>query len=292
MTFIQIQSFLAVAQYLNFSKAAEAIHTSQPAISYQIRMLEKELGTKLLDRNSHSVQLTKSGYYLYHEIQEPFHQCQAVISNVMSDGNRWTPLRVSCNEVYGMGFIRQVFPKLLALQEDAVLDFTICTPRVFQPLLERKIDIGFILYQETSVIPDDIAIQTICPYRLYLLTAPGSPLSSKSCISEEELKELNVIFPNLDNQYRPYWLKERYEMDIQAPKTYSTLEEALLYAQNSSNPVYLPGTEDTFYPGIVRIPISYPGSFFLAMVWRKSDRNREMKIFLKAVQQSLKEMSS
>ena len=44
MEFIQIQSFLAVAELLNFSQAAKKVFLSQPAVSHQIHSLEKELG--------------------------------------------------------------------------------------------------------------------------------------------------------------------------------------------------------------------------------------------------------
>ena len=47
MNTIQLECFLAVGRHLNFSKAAEEIKISQPAVSHQIRSLEEELGVKL-----------------------------------------------------------------------------------------------------------------------------------------------------------------------------------------------------------------------------------------------------
>lgn len=48
MNTVQLECFLAVAQYLNFSKAAESVSITQPAVSHQIGSLEDELGVKLL----------------------------------------------------------------------------------------------------------------------------------------------------------------------------------------------------------------------------------------------------
>lgn len=58
---VQLECFLAVAQYLNFSKAAESVSITQPAVSHQIGSLEDELGVKLFVRTSKSVSLTREG---------------------------------------------------------------------------------------------------------------------------------------------------------------------------------------------------------------------------------------
>lgn len=58
----QLECFLAVANYLNFSRAAEHLKITQPAVSHQIGTLEDELETKLFHRTSKSVRLTREGY--------------------------------------------------------------------------------------------------------------------------------------------------------------------------------------------------------------------------------------
>jgi LysR family transcriptional regulator, cyn operon transcriptional activator len=56
-----IRYFLAVAEHRNFTRAAEALHVSQPTLSQQIRQLEDTLGTPLLDRSGRTIQLTDAG---------------------------------------------------------------------------------------------------------------------------------------------------------------------------------------------------------------------------------------
>jgi DNA-binding transcriptional LysR family regulator len=65
-----IRYFLAVAEYLNFSKAAQQLHIAQPPLSRQIRQLEDDLGGALFVRNKRHVQLTKAGNVFLEEARK------------------------------------------------------------------------------------------------------------------------------------------------------------------------------------------------------------------------------
>ncbi|WP_323689871.1 LysR family transcriptional regulator [Rhizobium sp. AN64] len=57
----QVRYFLAVAEQESFTRAAEALHVSQPALSQQVRLLEESLGVQLFDRTGRTTRLTDSG---------------------------------------------------------------------------------------------------------------------------------------------------------------------------------------------------------------------------------------
>jgi len=60
-----MRALIAVAEELNFTRAAERLHLTQQALSGQIRQLEQRVGTRLVDRDTHHVALTPAGVALY-----------------------------------------------------------------------------------------------------------------------------------------------------------------------------------------------------------------------------------
>jgi DNA-binding transcriptional LysR family regulator len=65
MDFKQIEAFVNVVRHKSFSKAADATFFTQPTISTHISVLEKELGTKLLDRRGRTIEMTPQGRQFY-----------------------------------------------------------------------------------------------------------------------------------------------------------------------------------------------------------------------------------
>src|SRR5947207_15522871 len=70
MDLFQLQTFMAVVQEGSFSRAAQKLHRSQPAISQTIRKLEEHLGEPLLDRSSRDGTLTDAGRVVYEYAQK------------------------------------------------------------------------------------------------------------------------------------------------------------------------------------------------------------------------------
>ena len=74
-----LRCFLAVAQEMNFTRAAQTLHMAQPPLSRQIRDLENVLGVDLFDRTTRSVSLTAAGTAFQAEIQKLFPQLEYAV---------------------------------------------------------------------------------------------------------------------------------------------------------------------------------------------------------------------
>ena len=95
MNDLQIDYFMAVATNLSFTKTAEELYVSQPAISRQISLLEKELGTKLFKRNNQKTELTESGklyFDLFGKYKAEFLNTKLIASQI--DGRSKNIIRV------------------------------------------------------------------------------------------------------------------------------------------------------------------------------------------------------
>lgn len=97
MKLSQMEYFLAVAEELNFTAAANALFISQPALSRQIAALEQELGVRLFERTSRKVVLTAAGRQLRDDLQDIMVQLERARQRAAEIGNRERlNLRIAC----------------------------------------------------------------------------------------------------------------------------------------------------------------------------------------------------
>jgi monoterpene epsilon-lactone hydrolase len=85
-----LRAFVAVAEELNFGRAAERLYITQPALSRQIRALEQLLGPELLRRSTHRVELTLAGEALLDRVRPVLREVDAAVSAVQSVGGELT----------------------------------------------------------------------------------------------------------------------------------------------------------------------------------------------------------
>lgn len=101
ISFQQIDYFLTVAEVLNFTDAAKLLYISQPALSKQIGVLEKELGFPLFIRNHRNVALTPEGSSLYRDWNDLSKQMEASIYNAKVISNQASGhLSIGCSDTF------------------------------------------------------------------------------------------------------------------------------------------------------------------------------------------------
>src|SRR5881392_3813829 len=81
----QLAAFCAVVERRSFSQAAERLGVTQPAVSLQVRALEKRLGTQLLDRSGRRVEPTEAGSKLYKSAQRLLALEEEIVSELAED---------------------------------------------------------------------------------------------------------------------------------------------------------------------------------------------------------------
>ena len=146
MEFRQLQYFVAVAEELNFSRAAKRLYVSQQALSKQIRVLEDDLKIQLFYRTKHHVKLTEAGAVFLTESRQLLHQAQKAVQVSKSAARgKIGKIKLTCVA----SVLHSVLSKTLRIFCESFPDVEIvmnenCTHDQVQALLKSKSDLGFL----------------------------------------------------------------------------------------------------------------------------------------------------
>jgi acetyl esterase/lipase len=117
-----LRAFVAVAEELNFGRAAERLHISQPALSRQIRSLEQLVGTELLRRSTHNVELTLAGEALLDRARKLLRDMDEAVTAAQSVGGEliartarlWEPIEDEATTDADLQTMRDAYERLHA----------------------------------------------------------------------------------------------------------------------------------------------------------------------------------
>jgi DNA-binding transcriptional LysR family regulator len=173
----QINCFLAVCQTLNFSRAAEILFITQPALSYQIRSLEKELGVKLFTRSTTQVRLTDAGQALVEPAHTLARQYLTILNTVRPYAEK---KRLTLFLPAVMTMRDPIYHELLHRMHEKLSEYDIsirtdCMPSLLQARLAHSADAMIRMHpptEETGVTYTPL-FQTKC----YLVASPQHPLT-------------------------------------------------------------------------------------------------------------------
>lgn len=142
----RLNVFISVARTLNFTRTADEMHISQPAVSRHIQELESSYNTQLLERSGKSVRLTTAGevFLKYAETISEEYKALRLEMNLLS-GHFAGELRVGASTTISQYVLPPVIAKFIAMFPDIRLSVvTGNTEQIEQALEEHRIDIGLI----------------------------------------------------------------------------------------------------------------------------------------------------
>lgn len=222
-----IRYFQAVAQTLNFTRAAERLNIAQPPLSRQIQQLEEHLGATLLER-SRPLQLTEAGRFFYEQSDTLLKQLKQLCENTrrIAQGQRqWLGIGFAPSTLYA------VLPELIReLRRDADLELGLqemTTLQQIEALKSGRIDIGF-----GRIHFDDPAIhqQVLREDPLVAVLPVGHHLIGQPITLERLSKERFVLYPaNPRPSYADHVLAlfANHGMGIQVSQWANELQTAL-----------------------------------------------------------------
>lgn len=146
MDFKQIEAFVNVVRYKSFSKAADASFFTQPTISTHIQNLEKELGVKLLNRKSRTVEMTAQGATFYKFAVEMINsRARAIEAITKSNDTVEGILEIQTSSIPGVTFLPDFLSEFKNNNEMIQYYVSLSDSQtVVDNIIDRRGEIGFI----------------------------------------------------------------------------------------------------------------------------------------------------
>jgi len=195
MNIDDLQAFLSVAKHASFSKAAEELHLTQPAISKRIAALEGQLNSRLFDRISRQVSLTEAGHALRGHAQRIISEMEdtrRAISNL--SGETRGALKMATSHHISLHRLPPVLRTFTHNYPKVQLDLSFMDSE----LACRAIEQGELELAVVTLPPSDVTALTrinVWTDTLILATSPGHPLRQHTKITPKALAHYPAILP-------------------------------------------------------------------------------------------------
>jgi DNA-binding transcriptional LysR family regulator len=285
-----LKYFVAVAEELNFARAARRVHIAQPSLTKQIQQLEQELGFPLLYRTKKKVELLDTGHVLLEEAQRLLRQAENAIQSARS-----THTGESGRLLIGFSTSAapEVLPRILrryhALYPKVVVDLLeIVSVKNAESLLESAISVALVR-SPTFLSRELFGFETIQHERFVVALSDSHPLAKQKSVRIKALANEPLIVPPLQpgwgyadsifQIFRDYGIVPRIAQEATGALAVVTLVAggfgvALVPASLSN--LRLPGL--TYRPVRGRCRTSD-----LTLVWQRDSRASTVRAFLEVV---------
>lgn len=188
----RLQVFQTVARLLSFTKAAEALHMTQPAVTFQVRQLEAHFDTRLFDRTHNRISLTEVGQRVYEyaeRISRLYEEMDGAVRELTGDAGGTLLIGASYT------IAEYMLPALLGGFKTSHPEVGIRlrvsnTEAVVAMVEDNEVDLGVV----EAPVPNRGLVVELCRVdELVAVTAPGHPLADKERVAVAELLEYPYI---------------------------------------------------------------------------------------------------
>jgi DNA-binding transcriptional LysR family regulator len=185
-----LRYFIGVAEELHFARAAARLGISQPPLSQQIGQLEAELGVRLFDRTSRSVQLTSAGAAFLPAARATLEQAERAI-NVAHRAARGELGELNLGFNASAPFVPMIARSIFEFRQafpDVKLNLTeVAGSAQLTALVDHALDACFIRSKCRPEICDDIAVMPILRERLFVALRPEHGLAARDSLHLRDL---------------------------------------------------------------------------------------------------------
>jgi DNA-binding transcriptional LysR family regulator len=184
----RLQVFHAVAKHLSFTKAAEALFMTQPAVTFQIKQLEEHFNTRLFERGHGQISLTEPGKVVL-EYAERILGLSNELDARLKDmtGRMGGPLLIGASMTIAEYLLPQVLGEFTAAHPGVVPRLMVAnSEHVQNQVAEHSLDVGFV--ESDSQLPS-LVTEVACEDELLVVCAPSHPLAKHRSVAPALLSQ-------------------------------------------------------------------------------------------------------
>lgn len=188
----RLQVFHAVARFLSFTKAAEALHMTQPAVTFQVKQLEEQFNTRLFDRKHSRVSLTEAGIVVYEyaerimgmygELQNRVGEISGQVRGLLTLGASTTIAEYLLPRI--LGDFKDLYPEVQVRLNVGNSE------RIISMVEDNTVDLAIV---EGSVANKTLMVSHCCSDEMVLVMPSDHILNKKSKVSAADLLKYDFI---------------------------------------------------------------------------------------------------
>lgn len=266
----QLEYFEKVSKYKNFTKAAEALHVSQPSVTNSIRKLEEELGVVLLDRNKKRVSLTEEGKVFLKRVEKILFEVEDTLLEIqdlkcLNQGQ----IKLGLPPIIGAHFFPNMFIEFT--KKHPCVDLQVYEEgsiNVHHSIEEGELDLGLIILPKEARNLETIEI---LKNNIVLCVSKDHELSKKEKVHFTELKNENFILLKEDSFHRQAIMQKcrQHKLDPHIIFSSSQIETIKALVTSGVGISFLLEIAANKTHDLVAIPLEDTIEITIGLAWRK-----------------------
>ncbi len=294
MTLREIQYVHAVAHHGNMTKAAEALHITQPSLSQSIKSIEDQVGTRLFHRSKKGMTLTDQGQRFLHDSSQVLKAYEAFMASIHSYKDQAPKLGIGLFKLAHTSPVNNLVMTYLDLHGKDHYEMRVDAIEALESMIvNHQLDLALIKYSPLSKKNPKLKRTTLYRESLHVLMSIHNPLAQNKIIDPSDLKGNQLITSNKDEY--PYAMTSKVMEDAgitlqtRTHTNYANLAMIMDLVEKDFGITFATEEVCAYYkrPGIVHRPLTVDYWYEVCLVEAQVSSHKESAKLLTFIQDKL-----
>ena len=280
----QMEYILELAQVLNFNRAAENLFISQPTLTYQIKIVENEIGFALFERSGKGAMLTPAGAQFVGTLRTLYGQLKDAIEQGQNFSAKYAEsIRITLPIRSAIYFLPQVIAQFSRSFPAVNVIPSFDWQHGQESFLQGEQDVTFAMEYTMKRVPD-VTCHHLFDSHIYLITEKNDALTKKPLVTPSDLKGRTLMVgggsPPMLRALQQRMIQEIHVDYFNSPDHDTTLTNVAAKKGICLSPDFF--ADDS--SGFKRIPFACPEKFKIVLCAHANDKRESLHYFIKLLQ--------